>query len=216
MRIKKIISICKQSKVIYIFEGSDDIQWLSDGHAIYELVDLPRFDENSLCAAFDIPEKQQDKISFRHLDGLPEGFSFDDIEESEAVSMREEMSICRDGCCLIPCHTTQGITFIDRIYLEPFADVEDEIELYERTTAKGEIYFAVKLGFMLRGIILPRDAIDEDFVQRLKNLYIQCDMTLFNKRQTEENERVDDENTEEYPADTLEAFSGKENGNEHR
>lgn len=85
-------------------------------------------------------------------------------------------------------HSVQDFTrvlFIDEKYLAPLENTRDYIEVYERTGEDGRIYFAVKSGFMLLAIVLPYDAINELFVNGLKELSQQCEIALFNKRTQE-------------------------------
>ena len=84
---------------------------------------------------------------------------------------------------LVPITTTHGVEFIQRKYLKPFSDADDNmLFIFERKTEAGATYFAVKDGLMLVGIILPYDCINEEFVSNIKNLYQQCEITLFNKQ----------------------------------
>lgn len=93
------------------------------------------------------------------------------------------MCLSDAGRGIIPYMTSQGVAFIDAKYLQPLSDIEDSmLNLYERHTKSGQIYFAAKSGFMLVGIILPVDAINDQFVERLKQLTQQCEIALFNKK----------------------------------
>lgn len=74
--------------------------------------------------------------------------------------------------------------------LAPLADQEDKM-LYERQTASGETYFAVKSGFMVNGIVMPENIVDEVLLRQLKALYQECELTLYN--QTPQNTDPQDE-----------------------
>lgn len=56
--------------------------------------------------------------------------------------------------------------YINTRYLEPFADIETGYEIYERTREDGMLYFAIKSGLILRGIVLPSFG-DEKFIKEL-------------------------------------------------
>ena len=182
MKIRKIIDICKKKGNIIIFESGKE-QWISDGAAVFPMFNLPQFDEDSLCRTYDTTDKQAAKIHFHHEYTMPTAYDFEDCTEDEDVVARGPMWLSDAGRGIIPYMTSQGVAFIDAKYLQPLSDIEDSmLNLYERHTKSGQIYFAAKSGFMLVGIILPVDAINDQFVERLKQLTQQCEIALFNKK----------------------------------
>ena len=188
MEIKKIINLCKKSGQLRIFEN-EGAQWISDGHAIYPLFGLPLFDEESICAAYDISGKKAEKMHISFDLKLPSNLDFSDDAEKEMQ--------CTRGAplfgALVPITTSHGIEFIQNKYLSPFSDSDDNmLFIYERTTAAGGTYFAVKDGLMLVGIIAPYDCINEEFVKRLKDIALQCEITLENKKNAAEREDAEE------------------------
>lgn len=182
MKIKKAIDICKKSGQLTLYGGA--LQWLSDGNAFYPLFEMPTFDEGSICAAYDIPEKQRQRIEF-HIEGdLPEQFYFGDFEEGEAAAIPESIYIHFGGRDLIPYHTSAGVVFVDARYLAPFAGEED-IELHERKNKYGMRYFAVKKGFMLIGIVNPFFGVDERLCASLRRLADEIEQTYGKEKQNE-------------------------------
>lgn len=170
----------------YLFED-ERAQWLSDGVALYPLYNIPGFDEETLCRTFDITEKQQEKIVFRHEMRLPSQYCFDDFTDGEVMCAQSPVIINGGSHGLIACKTSQGVMFLDRKYLVPLEDTaEGMLEIFERTTKDGQIYFAAKSGFMLLAVIMPYDAINETFVKQLKTLCEQCEVALFNKQSREQ------------------------------
>lgn len=79
---------------------------------------------------------------------------------------RSKISICLNGIELEPLKTSQGIKYINTRYLEPFADIETGYEIYERTREDGMLYFAIKSGLILCGVVLPSFG-DEKFIKEL-------------------------------------------------
>ena len=184
MITKKIISLCKKSGVLHLFD-SDGVQWISDGAAIYPLFDLPWFDEETLCKAYDIPEKTAEKMLIKHDNSLPSFLNVADTTPEEMPCEYGEAIFER----AIPITTSHGMEFIDKKYLSPFADADpDLLGIFERTGENGQTVFAVKQGFCLVGFIMPYDCINEKFVNRLKDICRQCEITLFNKNSKEMNE----------------------------
>ena len=116
-----------------------------------------------MFALFDIPEKKQDKIRFEHKRQLPEAISFTDTVDAENALEFGNISIYARGRVLRPLKTSLGVIYINEKYLKPFSDAENGVQLYERYTPGGEVYIAVKEGFLLTGIILPYDIINYIF-----------------------------------------------------
>ena len=97
----------------------------------------------------------------------------------EIVSNRGKISIFSSGIKMIPYETSDGIAFVDSKYLAPLQDIEENmLELYERRTSEGELYFAAKTGLMLVGIIMPINAINKQFVSILQDLSRRCNAAL--------------------------------------
>lgn len=185
MKIRKIIDICKRSGYILLFEGGSE-QWISDGAAVYPMYGIPKFEQSTLYATYDITGKQAGKIIFRHERNFPILYDFSDVIAGENIVQSGQLCITDAGRTLIPYATSQGVMFIDAKYLRPLEDIEgDMLEMYERHDANGQIYFAAKTGFMLVAIIMPVDVINPAFVGRLKELADQCDVALYNKRSAE-------------------------------
>lgn len=184
MEIKKIINLCKKSGQLRIYSNEGE-QWISDGYAFYPLIGLPYFDEETICAAYDISAKKAEKMHISFDFNMPPMLDLSD-------DVKNEMQ-CERGAplfgALIPITTSHGIEFIQSKYLTPFSDCDDNmLYIFERTTPSGATYFAVKDGFMLVGIIAPYDCINAEFVKRLKDICNQCEISLHNKQKTAERE----------------------------
>lgn len=65
MKSKKIEQILKRNKTIILYHGPDDIQFLSDGTALYSMFNLPKLTKESIFTMFDIPEKKASKFLFK-------------------------------------------------------------------------------------------------------------------------------------------------------
>lgn len=81
MKLKKVVALCNKAKGFRLFDKIDSTgeitQWLGDGYAIYPLNGLPILDEETLCAVFDISEKQRENIIVRRSE-MPEAVNVDD------------------------------------------------------------------------------------------------------------------------------------------
>ncbi len=171
MGIKKIEAICKASRrIVVLWDKDGECQWIGDGSAFYPVYGLPLLTESHIFTMFDIPEDKRNKYLFTET-GMPATYDFNDQCDSEVPLIREEMSVIRYGATLIQLKTSEGITYVDRRYLRPLEDGENEYVLCERTAGNGQVYIVAKQGFLLAGVILPYATVDKAFVEQLKTLY---------------------------------------------
>ena len=178
MKIRSIIDICKKSGRMMLFENKHE-QWISDGMAVYPMFNLPHFDKDTLFRTYDITDKQADKLQFTHYGKMPDAFSFEDNVVEESL-INQAPSYFLDK--VIPFVTSQGIEFIESKYLKPLSDIDSTLRIYERYSKSGQLYFAVKSGFVLVAIILPTNFINEKFVQELEEMTKLCKLALHNKK----------------------------------
>ena len=123
MKIKKIISLCKTAGQLILYSDPErDIQWLSDGRAIYPLIGCPKFDEDSFCNTYEITDSQRKKIAFRIDEPLPLHFNFDDTDDYETETERIPLSVTYSTYDAVALKTQYGIEFINRAHIHPFGD----------------------------------------------------------------------------------------------
>ena len=184
MRIKAIAGICKKSKSICLVDkessdGKHTAQWVGDAGAFYPVDGLPYMEMDGIFTIFEIAEVQKEKFSTQHLPAVPEGgITFEDTAPYEARLESGDMTINADGRTLKPLQTSRGLVFIDTKYLAPLAPLFDFLEFYERQMASGRPYVAVKAGLILYAVIMPVNAIHDDFVKVLKEIAEQSIKTL--------------------------------------
>lgn len=199
MKISAIQQICKSAKRIELFSTpASSVQWISDGGAFYPLYSLPEMKAENVFALFDIPEKKQEKIHFEHKYQLPDDLSFASSTASENPLEYGNISIYARGRILAPIKTSLGIIYINEKYLKPFSDAENGVQLFERHTLSGNVYIAVKEGFLLTGIILPYDIITKEFIEELEMIYKLSVIAAENKRFNDEVQEPEQLQLEEY------------------
>ncbi len=183
MKNKKIIDLCKKRRCIYLFnDEKNNFQWISDGAAIYPMLDMPTLNEQYICKMYDISDSQSDKITFRLNDKMPDTLNFEDTDVTEAQTKILDISIIVDGTTLLPIMTESGLLFIQNQYLMPFADVpKNEIQIYTRKSTTGQTVFAVKIGLLLYAIVYPYEIIRAEFVKKIEQLYNASQVALLNK-----------------------------------
>ena len=181
MKLKKVISLCHQRKTFRLFdkisENGEIVQWMGDGCAAYPLNGLPILDEETLCAVFDISEKQLKNTSIRRLT-MPDVLNIGDTDPDERVLKDDDFSIIYGGTEVKPLKARNGIIFIQQKYLAPLEDVLDVVQLYERVTPDGQSYIAAKAGLLLAAVIFPYKVVNEKFVTRLEEMARECRKVL--------------------------------------
>ena len=151
MKIKKVVDICKDSNILVLIK-QNDIQWMGSDHALYPLYDMPELDPESVLIAYDVPENKRKKMALRYKDAGELHLCLDDIcQESRCEWMN--IGVIADGAELLPVETATGMRYIDRSFALPLADAEEDIEIYERYTESGQLYFALKVGLIVKGIV---------------------------------------------------------------
>lgn len=185
MKIKKIIDLCKKRKQFLLFyDEANNVQWLSDGGAIYPLFNTPTLNNDYICNMYDITDSQRNKILFKSEKELPQHLCFDDTDAAETQTQINEMAIVYSGKTLLPIETEMGLKFIENQYLMPFADVnKNDLSLTLRINQSGKEYFAVKQGLLLYGLITPYKVINEDFVDKLHDLYNLTKLSFENQQE---------------------------------
>ena len=195
MKIKNIAAICKKTKQIVLFNKRDDdgdtiAQYISDGCAVYPISGLPELDEESILTIFDVPEKDREKWFVKYA-AMPREINFEDIDANEKPVIEGNLSIVFAGTTLKPLQTRRGLVFIESRYLSPVSDVLDVLSLYERFTPSGTPYIVAKAGFLLQAVIMPRDVINVQFVERMQGLAKQCAASLdLRQREREQDARA--------------------------
>ncbi len=179
MILKNLAAICNAHKRIFLYEGRkrSSVQWAGDGKAFYPLHGIPELDSDTIQTIFSVPEKQRSKYDIQ-VKALP-GLDFQDVPDRGEVQLRpEELSIGYEDAVLYPVRTRRGLMFYNPIYLKPLNDKLGAIEMYERETSTGVIYFAAKAGAFLEAIIMPEDVNEEKLLRKLQDLTGDLETTL--------------------------------------
>ena len=184
MKLKKVAALCSQSGIFYLYDQIDEngevvCQWLGDGCAAYPITGLPYMDTDNICAMFDIPEKKQEKMIFRHTPA-PVDINWEDTDTEEWKIDDPRLCVRHEGREMLPLRTTAGLTFIQEKYLAPLDNL-DYMNLYERRSKSGGVYIVAKIGMMVQAVIMPMDVVTDDLVDRLDELTRMCRSALLRK-----------------------------------
>lgn len=170
MKIKSIEAMCKNEKYIHIVNHGRN-QWIAVGAALYPLYGYPELNENNVYILFDIPQDKRSSVRCQIDDGLPFQYDYSDAAQREREIPPCSFTLNIRGGIYMPLRTSRGIAYLNNLYLSPFKDVKNGIGLFERESASGQLYIAVKDGLLLSGIILPETGIITDcFADELANI----------------------------------------------
>lgn len=176
MIIKNIAKLCKARKRIALYtDRRGDCQWIGDGSSLYPLYGMPELDEETVFYVLDIPEDKREGYVVT-WEPWPAHIDAGD-EAAERPLLSSPCGIVWKKMKLMPARTSLGLWFYNPDYLRPLADA-DSFELYERETPDGQIYLAVKTGFLLRAIILPMLPEPEAIAEHLKQLHAELEATI--------------------------------------
>ena len=167
MKLSKIWALCKGAGrfIVYNLPGG---QWISDGYAVYPLMDLPELSEESIYTIMDIPKDKRSEYLFERREAEPNGISFADAVDREYELKRVPLQLTYQGCTTLPFESRYGVLFVDKRYLIPFGD---GVMLWERFYPESKrSYIAVKRGMLLEGIILPEDIATPALADMLVNI----------------------------------------------
>lgn len=196
MKLKAVEKLCKKRGMVCLFDEppvveyvedeeikSQPRQWMGDGAAVYPLDGVPYLDEGGVYAIFDVNDKQKDKLRVSHQETLPEGICFDDVCRGEVALEIVNLKMALGGTDLILLKDAEGhLLTIDAEYKRPFENWKD-CELFRRVSGGGVPYVAVKSGCILRGLIWPYKAVDEQFVEVLGEIYNAAAVSLAASRE---------------------------------
>ena len=169
MKLKAIEAICKARKTIIVTTGPNG-QWIGDGSAFYPIYDLPDLDENIILTIFDVPEDERGKwvYNWHQMQAL----NFADLDDSERLVQADMLVLQYGGRSLAAIATREHISFLDTTYLKPYK--RGSYELYERMSTAGQVYFTVKSGFELIGVIAPCSVVTKDIAEKLERMAVLC------------------------------------------
>lgn len=184
MKLKKIEKICKSAGVIHLYDElkvvdkqEDDVtmspvrQWMGDGGAVYPLEGMPWLDPDCVYAIFDIDAKKADKLRIAHYEELPPGLCFDDVTTGEELLEPVKLTMSLGGVALYLLRDSTGALLVIKDEYRAPIDNWKDCECYKRVSESGTPYVAVKSGCILRGVIMPYNCIDADFVEALGAVY---------------------------------------------
>lgn len=141
---------------------------------------------------YDVSPNKQEKMFFKKSKELPEELDFRDVIENELAVEMMPLRISINGFTGIPLKTSCGVEFIASQHLTPLNST-DNLLIYERCSESGRRYFALKIGMILVGIVLPVNIINDSLVDTLNELSEQCCISLENRKSKTADESTNDE-----------------------
>lgn len=182
MKIKKAFDICKKSHDISTFKVNKDEQWLTNGFAAWPLCGVPDLSEEYICQLYDITDKQSEKIHFQINMNVPEKLNFNDAYRDEIPAQPMTVNIVIKGKGVIqPLLFERGLVLIEKIYLEPLTDSQEEdISYWIRYIDNESFYVVVKVGLLISAVIMPTPMMDS-YYTAIESIYTAAVATIKDK-----------------------------------
>lgn len=158
MLIKKIISICKESKtLISMITESGKLMWIGNGYAAYPAYSIPVMNPEEILQMHDIPEDKSLSYCLRE-ESLP--FSPEpphgEAYALEAMPIRIEILGVSYQPFILP--MTNQAYYIDTAYFAPFADSTTEKRYFlKRSAVTGNPLVMVFAGLTPLAAISPAE-----------------------------------------------------------
>lgn len=171
MKISKIAKLCKDAKLVCTTSTEAGL-WIGNGSAVYFVPDFEGLGYEGIALALGIDKKKKEKIIFTNID--MNEFNLEDIDPSESLCTPMGIEFRQGGDNLRPYRTEAGVLCFVSSYLEPFRDESEVPEIYLRYTKDERPYFAVKVGMLLHGIVIPAKEINFEFMKKLGEMYEMC------------------------------------------
>lgn len=158
MKIQKITKQCREKGIVLLYDYTDGAgvitQWISNGCACWPVDGLPYLELDHITRIMELTDKQMDKMSLQKQPA-PQTLDFSDAAPGEVLLDPERIAFSWSGKILQPVSCGAKTYLIDRSLLEPIVAEYDNTELWMRRSTDGGVYFAVKAGMMLVGMVLP-------------------------------------------------------------
>lgn len=175
MKNKAIINICKKEGKMILLK-SEEQQWINTGAAVYQF-GLQDISYDEICYLYDINDDQKSKMA-HWVSDLPSNYDFADATADETPAEPLETILQFDGRTVQPYATSLGVLCLDLQYLAPF-NLKDrrEMFIFVRAAKDGLPYFVIKIGLLIRAIIMPyklraQDNLFDNLKQIVKTSYI--------------------------------------------
>lgn len=182
MKLKKIMSLCKKTNRVIIFQEWEEIeevkarllnrQFISDGHAIYRVDGLPPLTKETILRIFDVDEKKWDSwhCSVYSMWGRSGDFDLNDIAPTEMeIDTFFHPMIINDKTLRIFGLPDGTMMCADEELFNPLDNTQYR-HYFARKADDGAMYLAVKDGLALEAIILPYNGITDARADEMKDL----------------------------------------------
>lgn len=175
MKFSKIAAIMKKTKTAILMADEDDMQWLSNGTAVYKLEGMPVLDEDTVLTVLGVADDAKDKW-YTTIRQDESGLLANDTADEEEITAEDAgISLIYNGFLLTPIYTMSGMLWLDTTLLAPTEKKDmDYRKFFIRRNGEGRC-IAVKEGMVLTAVIMELDVWqDTDLSDGLKNLLYYC------------------------------------------
>ena len=164
MNMLKIINLCKKAKVATLYQCGN-MQWISDGRALFALPGMPIFTEATLRRAYDLPPAVNVHVS----EQPPSAYNLEDVDHTENPVLPEAIQLPLGE--MVSLHTQDGVSYVRSRHLDIIDDSDGQVVICERYSEEAGLYIVVKRGLMLEAVLPPvRGIIKPDVLRDLREL----------------------------------------------
>lgn len=152
MKVKAVYALCKSTRAATLI-NDNETQWLSNGRAIYPLINHPVISAQHVMTFMEVPEGKESQYIVEEMN-ITEHLS--ELLQDEYPTENTVMQYVSSLNGYIPLQTSKGLALIDPAYLRPLKDLPEGVTLYERVSlSSGKLYIAAKSGMFLYALIIP-------------------------------------------------------------
>lgn len=169
MRFNKILKLCKDTqRVLLINDLKNNMQYLSDGYAMYPMLGLPKMTMDNIQNLMGLTDTQRNGWIFHERNEIEEIYTLDAVESEEIINPLPITLNTVKGH-LRTYTSSVGLMLINKQYIDALS-CNGDIELYLRIDKNDNPLVICKSGMLNYGTILPQIP-DNDMRTQFKTLY---------------------------------------------
>ena len=180
MITKEISKLCKKRKSIYNIKGSDNVNWIGDGSALYPLYKFNDLDKPACLALLDIPDGEEESIGY--FDYLLHSIHIlGDLQQSDRLLPNDGLTVVIHGESYKTYVIDNEILFINEKYFKPIKDIiknENNVIRCFLRYDKEQKFVVVKSGFTVIAIICTSNVLSLKYIETMREYLRICEITL--------------------------------------
>lgn len=154
MKFNKILKLCKDvQRVILINDENNNMQYLSDGYAMYPMFGLPKMTMDNIQNLMGLSDRQRNNWAFTEKNEIEEIY-IADTDLNEEIINSLPIILNTNGNHLYTYTSSVGLILINKKYIDALSCAGD-VELYLRINKNNKPLIICKSGLLNYGAIMP-------------------------------------------------------------